>query len=125
MNAETYSESCQESKKYLFEESVNDFRPLTFFTKSFIRSSHCRCSVKKGVLENFAKFTRKHLCQSLSFNKVECLRPYVPNKRPLPAYFFSKNFLPPPLLLGPPPPPPPPPSRLLSFLLCDINSKDS
>ena len=28
-----------------------------------------RCSVKKGVLRNFAKFTGKHLCQSLFFNK--------------------------------------------------------
>ena len=26
---------------------------------------------KKGVLEDFEKFTRKHLCQSLFFNKVE------------------------------------------------------
>ena len=33
-------------------------------------SSHQRCSVKKGVLENFAKFTGKHQCQSLFFNKV-------------------------------------------------------
>ena len=29
---------------------------------------------KKGVLRNFAKFTRKHLCQSLFFNKVAGLR---------------------------------------------------
>ena len=29
-----------------------------------------RCSVKKGVLRNFTKFTRKHLCRSLFFNKV-------------------------------------------------------
>ena len=34
------------------------------------RSSHQRYSVKKGVLRNFAKFTGKHLCQSLFFNKV-------------------------------------------------------
>ena len=34
------------------------------------RSSHQRCSVKKGVLRNFAKFTGKHLCQSLFFNEV-------------------------------------------------------
>ena len=27
-----------------------------------------RCSVKKDALENFAKFTGKHLCQSLFFN---------------------------------------------------------
>ena len=35
------------------------------------RSSHPRCSIKKGVLKNFAKFTGKHLCQSLFFNKVD------------------------------------------------------
>ena len=29
-----------------------------------------RCSVKKGVLRDFAKFTGKHLSQSLFFNKV-------------------------------------------------------
>ena len=34
-----------------------------------IRSSHRRCSVKKGVLRNFSKFTRKHLCQRL-FNSL-------------------------------------------------------
>ena len=31
------------------------------------RSSHQRCSLGKGVLTNFAKFTGKHLCQSLLF----------------------------------------------------------
>ena len=35
-----------------------------------LRSSHRWCSVKKGVLSNFAKFTGKHLCQSFFFNKV-------------------------------------------------------
>ena len=34
------------------------------------RSSHRRCSVRKSVLRNFAKFTGKHLCQGLFFNKV-------------------------------------------------------
>ena len=32
------------------------------------RSSHQRCSVRKGVLRNFAKFTGKHLCQVLFYN---------------------------------------------------------
>ena len=36
-----------------------------------LRSSHQKCSLKKGVLENFAKFIGKHLCQGLFFNKVE------------------------------------------------------
>ena len=29
------------------------------------RSSHQMCSLREGVLRNFAKFTGKHLCQSL------------------------------------------------------------
>ena len=33
------------------------------------RSSHRRCSIKKGVLGNFVKFTGKYLCQRLFFNK--------------------------------------------------------
>ena len=34
------------------------------------RSSHPEMLCKKGVIRNFAKFTRKHLYQSLFFNKV-------------------------------------------------------
>ena len=37
------------------------------------RSSHQICSIEIGVLKNFAKFTGKHLCQSLFFNKKETL----------------------------------------------------
>ena len=39
-----------------------------------VKSSHRRCSVKKGVLRNFAKFTGKHLCQSLFL-----CRPFLQN----------------------------------------------
>ena len=38
------------------------------------RNSYRRCSVKKGVLRNFAKFTGKHLWQGLIFNKIAALR---------------------------------------------------
>ena len=37
---------------------------------SINRSSHRRCSIRKGVLRNFIKFTGNHLCQSLFFNEV-------------------------------------------------------
>ena len=37
------------------------------------RNSHWRSSVRKDVRRNFAKFWRKHLCQSLFFNKVAVL----------------------------------------------------
>ena len=39
------------------------------------RSSHRRCSVRKGVLRNFSTSTGKHLCQIPYFNKVSGLRP--------------------------------------------------
>ena len=41
-----------------------------FLKHYYFRSSHLRCSVKKGVLRNFAKFTGKHLCQRFFFNKA-------------------------------------------------------
>ena len=34
------------------------------------RSSRPEVYCKKGALKNFAKLTRKHLCQSLFLNKV-------------------------------------------------------
>ena len=34
------------------------------------KSSHQRCSVRSGVLKNFANFSEKHLCHSLLFMKV-------------------------------------------------------
>ena len=47
------------------EGKINNFLKHYYF-----RSSHLRCSVKKGVLRNFAKFTGKHLCQRFFFNKA-------------------------------------------------------
>ena len=35
------------------------------------RSSHRRCSVRKGTLSNFAKFTEKHLCQGHFLLKLQ------------------------------------------------------
>ena len=40
----------------------------------FFRSSRPEVFCKKGALRNFAKFTGKHLCQSLIFNKICWLR---------------------------------------------------
>ena len=44
----------------------------SYFSKvaGFYRSCHLRCSVKNGILRKmFAKFTEKHLCQRLYFDK--------------------------------------------------------
>ena len=51
---------------------------LTYKIKLTIKHNRSSCLevfCKKGVLRNFTKFTGKHLCQSLFFNKVSDLRP--------------------------------------------------
>ena len=58
------------------------------------RSSHWRCSVKKGVLRNFAKFTGKHLCQSLFFKKEALLKKRLWHRFPVNfAKFLRAPFL--------------------------------
>ena len=44
------------------------------YSETTVRRSHWRCSIKKSVPKNFTKFTGKHLCQGLFFNKVAGLR---------------------------------------------------
>ena len=51
-----------------------------------------RCSVKKGNLRKFAKFTTKYLWQSLFFNKVAGLRPATLLKKRLWHRCFPVNF---------------------------------
>ena len=48
--------------------------------------------MKKGVFRNFTKFTGKHLCQSLFFNKVAGLRPTTLLKKEPWHKCFSVNF---------------------------------
>ena len=48
---------------------------------------------KKGVLRNFTKFTGKHLCQSLFFNKVAGLSPAALLKKRLWQRCFPVNFV--------------------------------
>ena len=62
----TYLTPCSSVSIVDFELEIS----LSYIWICTTRSSHWRCSVRKCVLINFAKFTRKHLCQSLFFNKV-------------------------------------------------------
>ena len=61
--------------KKVTSETFEWFLTATLITANILiqlylcKSSHQRCSIIKGVLRNFAKFTGKHLCQSLFFNK--------------------------------------------------------
>ena len=65
----------------------------TLFIKcSKFRSSYPEVFFKKGTLRNFAKFTGKHVCQSLCFNKVAGLRSANLFKKILSHRCFPVNF---------------------------------
>ena len=75
---------------WLITLSENNCSVVAFTKRN--RSSHPRCSVRKGVLRNFVKFTRKHLCHSIFFNKVPGLRPATLLKNRLWHRCFPVNF---------------------------------
>ena len=57
------------------------------------RSSRPEVFCIKGILRNFAKFTGKHLCQSLFFNNVSGLRPATLLTKRLWHRCFPVNFV--------------------------------
>ena len=57
------------------------------------RSSRPEVFCKKGVIRNFAKFTRKHLCQSLVIKKVAGRRPATLLKKRPWHRSFRVNFV--------------------------------
>ena len=72
-----YTTHSYNSENFGRKSLVNDgtffFRNLKLrngMSLSINRSSHWRCSIKKGVLREFAKFTEIRMYQSLFFNQV-------------------------------------------------------
>ena len=57
-----------------------------------VRSNHWEVFCKKGVLRNFAKFTGKHLCQSVFLNKVAGLRREVSQLAKVGFHFILPGF---------------------------------
>ena len=69
MNKETISSVLFTGKSFLKSTTTNSLKIYRLHDFFIYRSSHRRCSVKKGVLRNFTKFTGKYLCQSLFLKK--------------------------------------------------------
>ena len=65
---------------------------IAVFLWIICRSSHWRCSLRKGVLRSLLKVTGKHLCKSLLFNKVAGLRPATLLKNKIWHRYFPINF---------------------------------
>ena len=72
LGAQPTSANLQQTGLYhrYFPARFVKFNTATFHRTHISRSSHWKCSVKKGIFKNFEKFTGKKLCQSLFFNKV-------------------------------------------------------
>ena len=79
---------------YIITKNYDFIRPSLWsvFVAYLLRSSYQRCSIRKGVLKNFAKFTGKHLCQSIIINKGVGLRPAALLKKRLWHRCFPVNF---------------------------------
>ena len=74
------------AKCYVVLGNIEDARKAS-------RSRHQRCSMKKGNLRNFTKFTGKLLCQSLFLNKVAGLRLATLLKKRALHRWFPVNFV--------------------------------
>ena len=82
------------AKRKFLEIPNQKIFPLTCdFTVATCGGSHQRCSIKKSILENSAKFSGKHLYQSLFFNKVKGLSPATLLKKRLWHRCFPVNFV--------------------------------
>ena len=61
----------KENVFFAFSSDIFPFKTTDIYSDNFETEAVTqKCSVRKGVLGNFAKFTGKHLQQSLFFNKV-------------------------------------------------------
>ena len=74
---------------YKIKENLTVFKAAIKNWDGFFRSSPPEVFCKKGVLRYMAKFTGKHLCQSLFFSG---LRPATLLKKRLWHKYFSVNF---------------------------------
>ena len=98
------TEKCDEFNKLFYKQASSIIINIieSFFNKNTSlywkvssrassRSSRPDVFCEKDVLRNFAKFTRKHLCQSLFFNKVAGMPATLLKKRLL-HRCFPVNF---------------------------------
>ena len=76
--------------KMLWGRNYNIF--TSFFIIMISQSSYPDVFCKKGVLRNFTKFTGRHLCQSLFFNKAAGLSPATLLKKRLWHRCFFYEF---------------------------------
>ena len=93
----TASDTCGSNRYVVFVSSFTvSLANSPFITNTIdtatIRSSLLMVLSRKGVLTNFAKFTRKHLRQSLVLNEAADLQSLTLSKKEIPIQMFSCGF---------------------------------
>ena len=91
INVEQIKKLTLTSKKIIFDGMLQKFMGMVCQKCVIARSSRPKVFCKKSVLRNFTKFTGKHLCQILIFNKVAGLRHNFIIKETL-AQMFSCEY---------------------------------
>ena len=90
-------QNCEFLSNFLKKEGLHIYVKLLckmkLLDKLQKRRSRWEVFCKKGVLVNFTKFTGKHLCWSLIFNKVAGLRPESLLKNRLQHRCFPLNLI--------------------------------
>ena len=66
----------------MIPQEVFGFAVIIDSVRVIHKNSHRRCPMKKDILENFAKFTGKYLCQNLK----------VAGRRPVALFKFKKRL---------------------------------
>ena len=87
--------SSSTNQGLLLEQCNGKIKLITHSCSPFrnnYRTSHQKCSMKKGILRNFTKFKGKQLCQSLFSNIFAALRLENLFKKRLQHRCFPVNF---------------------------------
>ena len=83
----------KENVFYAFSSDIFPFKTTDIHSDNFETEAVTqKCSVRKGVLGNFAKFTGKHLRQSLFFNKLVGAASNFIKKETLAQVFSSETY---------------------------------
>ena len=88
-----YGSEKARTSAYFTQWNTDDSLSQSIIFGPLFRSSRPEVFCKKRILKNFTKFTGKHLCQRLFFNKVAGLRAATLLKKRLWHRCFPVNFV--------------------------------
>ena len=83
MSVAEWTDACFIYISKILNLKISSQNPKCLIPKSVVR----RCFLKRGIFQNFTKFTGKHLCWSLFSIKLQAWRP--PKETPIQAFSYE------------------------------------